>query len=237
MPKTADLPTVPSLESDADYAALLKRQREMEAEQAALSHERSDLISRLGTAPSGITLDRSRRVAEILGDDPGSVAPASRARLGEISRRQDDLRLAGDELKRRLQIARHRASQAICRDLEPRYRELVAGLAEALKTAHRANVEYRRFAQQLEDAGIAWVGTLMPMHPTIHINNNIGPSNDVGLFLREAARYGYIDPAAVPEDLDGVARVAVRPAKPAAPTTVRRRMLNRLQGRQQAAAE
>jgi hypothetical protein len=193
-----------SLTADPDYAALVSKRNELTAEVASIESEIKTLRRQIAKSPVPLSsLKRNVRVAEILGDpDPQNVPDL--ARIPPMRQRVADLQFALAELNRRINTARYRASTIICERARDEHAARVADLAKALIAAHRANAEYRRFADRLNDADIVWTGHLRPMHPrSIKLDDDLSRTNTIATWLKEAVQHGYIAADMVPEELGG----------------------------------
>ena len=193
-----------SLESDPAYAQLVAKRDEIVAEQSNIEKAIKDLRHKVASSKIPLsTLKRGVRVAEILGD-PTPEAVVDISKIAPMQHRLEDLRVALNELNRRISSARHRASVGVCERVKGHHAALVGDLARALIAAHHANAQYRRFADQLNDADIIWTSQIPPMHPrSIKLDDDLSRNNTIAAWLREAVSHGYIEASTVPEVLGG----------------------------------
>src|SRR5688572_22339641 len=122
--------TIPALEDVPEYAALFARKGEIVAERREVQAEidRQHFALNHGAEPVSA---RAREVAGILGDEIPADA-VDRSKLPALYQRADALRLAEEEMKRRLAAARIKSSRQICERLEPAHAELVGDICRAL---------------------------------------------------------------------------------------------------------
>lgn len=177
---------VPSL-SDAspEYAALIDKQRELQAEQAALGKERRELEKRIRSEPKR---EYTSRVAEILGEqvDDGNLP---RKRLAEGTARERDLETAIEVLRQRLRVARTAASQAVIALAKPEYAKVVGAMAKALRELDDAHRAYTDLVDQFVAEDVAWTG-LGVMTPHF-LGSAREPERHVARWLRDAKEAGY----------------------------------------------
>ena len=62
-------------------------------------------------------------------------------------------------------------------------------MAAKMLALHKSQHEYLALADALNDDGVSWTGRLAPMHPNFLERGINGP---IGVWLREAARNGFI---------------------------------------------
>jgi hypothetical protein len=89
-------------------------------------------------------------------------------------------------------LARLRASEAICARLRPRHRAIVARIAAALEALSAALTDEQALRDELRDADVAFVTFLRPMpFPAAGVLTD--PNSHAAIWLREAREHGLID--------------------------------------------
>lgn len=177
---------VPSL-SDAspDYAALIAKKTELQAKHSELTRERR-------TLEKAIAADTSRetpvRVAELLGDEPGSKS-LNRRRIAEIASVASDIDAAIRVIDQRIRDAKGAASQLVCAATRPEYGRRVKAMVDAAKLLDAAHKHYDELRFQFEAEDVAW-GSLIPMTPSFLGGSN-EPDRRLARFVREAEAAGY----------------------------------------------
>jgi hypothetical protein len=177
---------VPSLaEASTDYAALVAKRSELQTRQLELSRERR-------TLEKAIAADTSRetptRVAELLGDRPGSKS-LNRKRVAEIASVVSDIETAVSVVDQRIRDAKGAASQLVCAAARPEYARRVKAMVDAAKLLDAAHKHYDdlRFAFEAED--VSW-GSLIPMTPAF-LGSSMEPDRRLARFVRDAVAAGY----------------------------------------------
>jgi hypothetical protein len=177
---------VPSLEdASPEYAELLKRQRELHAEQATLGFERKELEKKIRTAPKR---EYTASVAEILGEDVNDEN-LPRKRLAEVVARDRDLTTAIEVLRQRLRVARTAASQAVIASVKPEYIRIVGEMGKAMQALDAVHREYVNMVDQFVAEDVAWTG-LGVMTPHF-LGSAREPERPIARWLRDAKEAGY----------------------------------------------
>jgi len=177
---------VPSLaEAGADYAAIVDKQQELQGRQSALTTERRELEAKVAAAPAPAYRPA---IATLLGESVESTS-AELARLKEISALDADIKAALEILRQRSDVARGKASMAVCDRIKPEYARRVAAICKALEVVHEARAAYAELVDDLERNDISW-SRLGPMQPLF-----LGSLQDghVQRYIAEAKGLGYYD--------------------------------------------
>jgi hypothetical protein len=95
-------------------------------------------------------------VAEKLGDTVEDSKAKLSARHAEISRERAVIAQALDEIRKRLNDERTRASVAVCEMVAPEFANRVTAICDALKAVHAARMEYVKLVDALNAEDVAW---------------------------------------------------------------------------------
>lgn len=202
----ASLPSAPSLVSvSPEYAALLRKQTEINIELAKITQDINDTMVGLSRAASEEAFMQKARVDAILDADPGDLSKVTEQkqvlgrRLSDLQQRAADLKAANAEVERRIITARNRASVLVCAQIEDQYREIVVAICDRLRDLHEASLAYQKFTDALTGEDIAWT-RLGVMFPTL-LGDPRDSQGRVSGYFREAARLGFITTNNIPETL------------------------------------
>jgi hypothetical protein len=194
--KFGGLPTLS--EVSPEYAALVQRRDELQAEQAGLRTDLAEIGRAIGAAAPAT--DRAARAARVIdGDQAGLSLADLRERSGAHQRRLADLDAAIEVLDGRIRESRMAASAMIRDRIEPQHRALVRTICDRLLALHEASRAYHEFATELNDGQVAW-SDLRPMFPAF-LGDPGSAQSSVAIYLAEAANYGFIPAASIPAKL------------------------------------
>lgn len=191
--QTPPPPAVPKLvDVSPVYQALLDRK-------AALQTRHRELQAEVRNYKPIKTTERAERAAALA--NLGSAPPVSASRdLAEILQDLEDTKQAVEIVEAKIQAERGTASAAICDQIEPEFRRLVADLAAAFVAVNEADLAYRAFAYKLTAEDIAWVGRFRPLHAN-WLGAPEGNQSKIADWLHEAMLYGMLPKSAIPEHL------------------------------------
>ena len=104
-----------------------------------------------------------------------------------------------EQLRQDALVETMKASAVIRERVAPRHTELVQDMAKKMLALRQSFADYLDLANELNAKGVAW-SALRPMHIRWlgEPDNRYSP---VACWLREAATYGFIDRADIPEGL------------------------------------
>ncbi|PZU18948.1 MAG: hypothetical protein DI589_22975 [Shinella sp.] len=188
----AKLPAIPRLaDVSPAYRQLIEKEQALKERQRELKQELQDF--------QHIRKDSQRdRVAALLEGD-GKPASTPTRRIEDISQDIYDVQDALEIIARDISTERMKASNEICTQIAPQHRELVRDLWQAMLVMNTACLAYRAFMQDVNGKNIAW-SQLRPMYPS-WAGEHDDRMSVVALWLREAAQYGFITDAEIPEHL------------------------------------
>jgi hypothetical protein len=191
------LPTLAA--ASPEYARLVERRDELQAEQIALRTEIGDIGRALDEAAPAT--DRAARAARVIdGNQTGLSVADLRERLRVCHQRAADLDAALEVLTGRISEERMRASAIIRDRIDPQHKALVRTICDRLVALHEASAAYTAFANELNAGGVAW-SALRAMPVTSFLGDPRSKEGAVARYLREAVEYGFISPSAIPAKL------------------------------------
>lgn len=122
---------------------------------------------------------------------------AERGKLSADRERVAQARLLADA---EIAEARREASDIVCRDALPRYREMVGRLVDAVMLAHEAQIAVDEFTRRLDLADVAWVSQLHPA--PVEFLRGSDFHDALPQWLRECRRFGLTNRADPPRWLE-----------------------------------
>ncbi len=207
IPAARTLPPIPHLEDVSEtYAGLLKRHLDLsgrlgsinqaiQANEALIRDRRRPSVENVGRGPE-VPNDR---VASLLGEEaPKDITLPLEQETAQLRQQARDLQDAINVLAQRLTTARMEASAIICQKIEPDLRAILSELASKMAEVSHLALHYRRFAQQLNAAQIAW-SDLDPMG--IRAGGVADRGSQFALWLNAAAQRGYISVDVLPQEI------------------------------------
>ncbi|OWK18289.1 hypothetical protein AJ88_03605 [Mesorhizobium amorphae CCBAU 01583] len=195
-PKKGDGAVIPLATEISPSMIEIKARLASLGEEAAKLRE-EDIAIALPVGPEEVDSAREARLAEILGRTPPRVTLPRSQRRQEIGLRLRDIEDARDLLHREMATERSRATAVVQDRLMPEYKRMMRGLLDALIAAHTAQVEIRTFVSRVEDAGFntGWLDA----HPCRWLD--VGPNGNIGRFIDEKKKAGFIADRDIPENL------------------------------------
>ena len=186
---------MPRLEDvSEEYAKLQAKKLELLAESQRLQ----------GMLLEPVEVEDKSRVAQLLGDIPPVDENKRRERAearAETEAKINDLQEALGVLDHRIDNERLKASDEICRRIEPIYKSLVRDLCLRLLATNEANANLHKFMNDLNAQGISW-SQLQPMACRfLGLPNN--PDNVVMGYVRMALQAGFVSASDVPPLVTG----------------------------------
>ncbi|NKE64517.1 hypothetical protein RAMLITH_01680 [Ramlibacter sp. RBP-2] len=187
------------LERDPRYSAAWNRYTELQLQLREAERQRQEIQQQMGNTGSD-TRNAIRAEANALLSESAAAGIAKRdevARsLGEVTHRIAVLREAVGLQKQVVEGLRAEVSLAICADLLPTHQAHVRAVAlAAIGLADHVRTEWE-LRDRLAQNGVLG-GHLRPM--PLRGFNLTEPNSTISQFLLEAARYGFIEAAELPE--------------------------------------
>ena len=186
----------------------MPRLEDVSEEYAKLQAKKTELLSesqRLqGLLLEPVEVEDKSRVAQLLGDIPPVDENKRRERAearAETETKLNDISEALSILDRRMGDERLKASDEICRRIEPIYKALVRDLCLRLLATNEANASLHKFMSDLNTQGISW-SQLQPMGCRfLGMPNN--PDNVIMGYVRMALQAGFLSATDVPALVTG----------------------------------
>lgn len=145
---------VPSLEDTSpEYSRLLEQRATLIAEDGSLREEAERLYETIRTMPAPkIPLAVAEKLGDVVEDSKAKLV----ARHREIERERAVIAQALEEIRKRLNDERTRASVAVCEIVKPEFARRVAEICDGLKAVHTARMAYVELVDALNAEDIAW---------------------------------------------------------------------------------
>jgi len=180
---------VPSLaDASPEYAALVRRQAELNASYASLLAEKRRLEKEVAADPA----PRIRPgVAALLGDDPVDSRSAKLSRLADLRQAASDHETALATIQRRIAEATGPASAKVRAAVKPEFARRVAVLCQALAAVDDAREAYEQIRIGLDAEGVEWTA-LGPVGLGFLGDRVDGRSFQIQRVLREAREDGHV---------------------------------------------
>jgi hypothetical protein len=156
---------VPSLaESSPEYAGLLTKQLELQANYRELRAERTKLRGAIEVEKAAGGRRVSVDVARLLGDDPEESVTALSRRVREVTNEMGHVEAAEEVLRRRIEEARGRASKTVCDIVGSEYERRLGVMCSLLKEVETARQAHDELLDDLdrEDVNKAYLRPVIP---------------------------------------------------------------------------
>jgi hypothetical protein len=138
-------------------------------------------------------------VAAILAGEKPPEPVGDAKRLGELLRRIEDLNVALDAQRSKINRLESRASVAICERLRPEHDKLAGAVCAKLLELYDLNVKYTELLDGIADAG-ASTGSL-PILQSLLLEHPKYRDSAIGYSFRDAAKQGHMSVKQIPEPL------------------------------------
>ncbi|SFH82446.1 hypothetical protein [Bradyrhizobium sp. cf659] len=188
---------VPSLsEASPQYAKLLTRRNELQAQRATTDAEIRRLVTALQSTPREL---HRTKIAELLGDQvPHGAEPApSREQLNELRQHLSAIDEAVSLIETRIAQERIKASAVVCDQVQDEHRRRVRDICFKLIELREAMLAYSQLVDTFNDEDIAW-SRLLPSQ-LLALGNPRDRQSEAALYLRAAVKSGFLDQNEVPE--------------------------------------